>query len=1607
MMKNSGKKNHTGFRASRRSRLKRMLSSFLAVSTAITMISGNVTTLMADEPSTEYALAGAGSGQHVTVHFGNGEDQDISIHVNPETNAETLAGIGSEETEVETEAETEAETENVEEKRVYTYEDDKVLVTATLEKADAVPADAVLRVTPVTPDSDGYNYDAYMEALNERASGGQTTETEEQAFTDENTLLYDIAFIVCDYDEDGNPIEGTEREFEPEEGSVAISIIFRKDQLTNDINAESASDIVVGHLPLNEGVRGDSETTKDVTNISKDDISVTPITADKNIEGEQSVAFTTDSFSLYYIGKDTSTKQIQILFKDSDEAQSPDHNAKLRRAYIYVEDSQDPENKHVMIPINLESDNYDRSSGVYTITSTELSQGSLDLTNWDSTYSVEILQQYDQQSDWKYTPTDNKKVDVNQLVTRANEPGLVGMYYFTLPTDNTDLSNEAYQIIAQKVPYSTKAELLQGTTEDDLLKAVLGDAVYYGVTANSYHQKGDTQTNFAVKTFTSDADAGGDLSENPGNIVVGDILDGGKLKIRNDITPHTSTIYYGKQIDSSKIIQDSIQNLVPLDQKVINDYVDGLIRNAKTISSQNPLKLTKTAGNKFYIDTTALPADAVLYITLDESVDPQANDVQRELTDLKKAVGNSDQLCINKLPGQTIVFQTSEDLNINQMLFDNGGTFSFNNTVSDKAKSDKNRLLSEYCPTVFWTSSTATHVTMKGSAAGTFIFPAADVRWDATSCGWLVCNYAEGKSGEWHNLYKDMPEYHIIPHPDDLKTSLKIKKLWRDENNDPTDAPGNVDSIEVDVRRKLAAPTGEYYKIEIYVSYNNNGAWIDNLTKVVYVKKTGSAADSVDIEISDTIPERVYNAGNVYKNNENIDIVLSEDCRRIHLDNLADKATSDGTVGIRISGAVDAGNTIVGYIQSYISVPEDKYTAADFAVPTGTEPDSYKVEKTLSSSNNWEAEITDLDKSVDTVDDYYDSNWEDKLGYLWFYYIEEDITSAEGFEVSYDNNGINYGVITVTNRKPGTSITVSKKWVDDSDDEDDGDNHSDQIVVEVYKVLTPVVSANETNHTGSADVLRGASTAELEAETAVKTRSEDGEKKLKFQLDIYNPYTNKYDNISPFALDYSFLENKQFTITVKITTSGPINASELVSKFWCDYPNVFDSATNQNTSNLSYSMTNIGENEYEVVISNILIASSYAEPEKVYSFNLQLPWNVTGVTSCEISGEGVISTPEPPSGGDTGIPGGNGGSNQGSNGGGSNGSGGNSNNSNYNNSNGTNDTTLTAQSTDNSNGIIDGNGSGGGNSNPSGNGGTGTDQDQDDDTVIPGENNPNPQAPVGQSPQRGENGGLQTTPNESNTAGSLPRSVKVKEITLTKGHWSETLDHLPVREYAKNADGEDVLCNCSYYVVEKEVPDGYEVSYSTGSNESNAVTEGTITITNTKLGKLVIYKKTTGARNTPPEDAKFHITGPEGFTPIDIRYKDFVNYELTDQEVTPYYEITNLKPGNYKVEENTGRDEIGGALYFGDDDDGSKYQLTVTYSSTDEKTDGTTQIALGGTSEIEIENEYWTSYAMPATGGEGRRWIYLMSITLIALAGVGLVMVRRRRELLMGAKNMH
>ena len=170
---------------------------------------------------------------------------------------------------------------------VYQYEDDFISVTATPEYENVLPPGTQFRVTQVTADTDGYQYDAYIQALE------NLNNAEKQMTNPKEILLYDIAFLV----EQPPETEGAEPqlvEFQPTEGSVQIQFAFKQPQ-TLDLSEENSPDYQVLHLPLVSEVREQVNTTAEATGITAGDVLVEEVKADVS---DGLVEFTLDSFSL-------------------------------------------------------------------------------------------------------------------------------------------------------------------------------------------------------------------------------------------------------------------------------------------------------------------------------------------------------------------------------------------------------------------------------------------------------------------------------------------------------------------------------------------------------------------------------------------------------------------------------------------------------------------------------------------------------------------------------------------------------------------------------------------------------------------------------------------------------------------------------------------------------------------------------------------------------------------------------------------------------------------------------------------------------------------------------------------------------------------------------------------------------------------------------------------------------------------------------------------------------------------------------------------------------------------------------------------------------------
>ena len=190
-------------------------------------------------------------------------------------------------------------------KTEYVWEDSELRVKAVLSDASAIPDDAKLIATPVTSESVDYNYDAYMEALNNDS---------EKSYDARNTLLYDIAFI-----KDGV-------ELQPESGTVSVTFDFLDDQLKQSIGAKKAADVNVIHLPLVDEVKDQYDTTADAKDIKAKDINVEEVTKEDNdlkvkmggVFSNEKVTFDLESFSVVAVYGRGEGATYEVLPPDAD-----------------------------------------------------------------------------------------------------------------------------------------------------------------------------------------------------------------------------------------------------------------------------------------------------------------------------------------------------------------------------------------------------------------------------------------------------------------------------------------------------------------------------------------------------------------------------------------------------------------------------------------------------------------------------------------------------------------------------------------------------------------------------------------------------------------------------------------------------------------------------------------------------------------------------------------------------------------------------------------------------------------------------------------------------------------------------------------------------------------------------------------------------------------------------------------------------------------------------------------------------------------------------------------------------------------------------------------
>lgn len=719
--------------------------------------------------------------------------------------------------------------------QVYTAEtaDKSVGVTATLTDAKAVPDQATLRVTPV---NSGSAFDAYLAALNAQAEEGKS-------YTSDNTIMYDVAFLLPKYDDNGKAVAGELVEYEPAAGSVKVKFDFRNDQLKNEIGAENPEDVEVAHLPLTDAAKEKADTTADNTNISQNDVNVENIADSKESVSDNAASVELNSLSIISFSNPDAAEagiklKVTINFENSANQTDPNATLPVNQYYLQIRDKNW---QTTCVPLN----GMDGDTSVNELVNGKIEVWLKGFPKSDGTYAdFTVGDEYTltlialkKEKGITYRPTgtniDQNDYDVVSVGDMA--PGTT-VSLESMPDKKNITANDNEVTITFKSGYSDQKSQ----------KEMIGNEPFgYGIWANEFNQTGDhdIESSFAAGKYQLDKDnyVHPDLSNYPGSIMAGEIS-GSNLHMNiDDGTESQVTIYTP---DANKVIADGATVDTSLTAQQIKDKISTQINTvastADAMASKTTVKLKKDNQNNVSIDFSGFPENETIYVDADEIAGGQFN----------------DKIRINKYPGQTIVFNINEtNVALRQILVCNDGTGSTYTPIDMGTDKD---LLDSVASHIIWNVPGSGAQVSVDNVAGTFIVPRGTFTIIITSSsGWIVANKVVAKA-EWHNVNRHMP----VPASSSITVKKKLEggtlaadqfsfQLIDNKGNvlqtKKNDASGNVQFDSINYEKE---GTYTYTIKEVKDSTDSTITYDDGvITVTVTVGKVGSA-DNYDYKIT-------------------------------------------------------------------------------------------------------------------------------------------------------------------------------------------------------------------------------------------------------------------------------------------------------------------------------------------------------------------------------------------------------------------------------------------------------------------------------------------------------------------------------------------------------------------------------------------------------------------------------------------------------------------------------------------------------------------------------------------------------------------------------------
>lgn len=250
----------------------------------------------------------------------------------------------------------------------------------------------------------------------------------------------------------------------------------------------------------------------------------------------------------------------------------------------------------------------------------------------------------------------------------------------------------------------------------------LGDCIDYGIVCNYLNQTADMETNFAAVKYQGNGHTiGNTVSEDkanaPGIIKAGEII--GTIQTRNN-----PVVLQGEEVKKE----------VKAMLAYVSNYAESVV-GKKDVKTSADVK----GENNYSIDIADVKKD-VVYVDADNMID-----------NLMAGKIQNGGLKIALREDQTIVLNITEK--------DKVEIPRYTLTVKDGTKT--NEAIAE---SVIWNMPYVNHLAISSNnMRATLIAPKAFVNLNANGEGWLVCDTIVGNSGEWHMIYRKLPE--VTPTP--------------------------------------------------------------------------------------------------------------------------------------------------------------------------------------------------------------------------------------------------------------------------------------------------------------------------------------------------------------------------------------------------------------------------------------------------------------------------------------------------------------------------------------------------------------------------------------------------------------------------------------------------------------------------------------------------------------------------------------------------------------------------------------------------------------------------------------------------------------------------